>query len=231
MEGVGLGAPLTAPDAPAIAGLVGASGILGGTFDPPHLGHLAIADDVRERLGLARVLFVPAAVPPHKTDRAVTPAAHRVRMVELAIAGNPAFGLSRVELDRPGPSYSADTIDHLRAEAAAGGADARFVMIMSGEALAALPTWHDPERLLRSCHVAVVDRPGFRTPPRAWVGEHFPGIEDRIVFVTGPQLCHSSSDIRARVAAGRSIRYLVPSEVADYIEEHRLYAADTLDAG
>jgi nicotinate-nucleotide adenylyltransferase len=217
---------VTAPGAPGIAELVGASGILGGTFDPPHLGHLAIADDVRERLELSRIVFVPAGSPPHKTDRAVTAAAHRARMVELAIGGNDTFSVSRVELERPGPSYSADTVEQLAAEAIASGADPRFVLIVSGEALAALPTWHDPERLLRACHVAVVDRPGFRTPPRAWVSEHFPGLEDRVVFVTGPLLCHSSSDIRARVAAGRSIRYLVPPRVAEYIEEHRLYAAE-----
>ena len=227
MEGVGLGAPLTAQGAPGIAGFVGASGILGGTFDPPHLGHVAIAEDVRERLGLSRVLFIPAASPPHKTDRAVTPAADRARMVELAIAANDAFVMSPVELERPGLSFSADTVEQLVVDAEAAGADARFVLIVSGEALAALPTWHDPERLLRACHVAVVDRPGFRTPERRWVGEHFPGLEDRVVFVSGPRLCHSSSDIRARVAAGRSIRYLVAPAVADYIEEHHLYAADT----
>jgi nicotinate-nucleotide adenylyltransferase len=230
MERVGLGAPVTAGDASGIAELVGASGILGGTFDPPHLGHLAIAEDVRERLGLAGVLFVPAGSPPHKTDDVVSAATHRLRMVELAIAGNDAFGASRVELDRPGPSYSADTVEQLRGDAVARGADDRFVMIVSGEALASLPTWHDPERLLRTCHIAVVDRPGFRTPGRPWVGEHFPGLEDRILFVSGPALCHSSSDIRTRVAHGRSIRYLVPPAVADYIEEHRLYAADHRDA-
>jgi nicotinate-nucleotide adenylyltransferase len=230
MERIGLGTPLTAPVSGGVSELVGASGILGGTFDPPHMGHLAIAEDVRERLGLKRVLFVPAGSPPHKTELDVSAAMDRFHMVELAIKGNEAFGVSRVELDRPGPSYSADTVERLREDAAARGADDRFVMIMSGEALAALPTWHDPERLLRACHVAVVDRPGFRTPGRPWVGEHFPGLEDRIVFVTGPALCHSSSDIRARAAAGRSIRYLVPAAVADYIEEHRLYDTHTWDA-
>jgi len=230
MERVGLGAPLTAPDATGTTGLLGATGVLGGTFDPPHLGHLAIADDVRERLRLARVLFVPAGSPPHKTSVPVTPAMDRLHMVELAIRGNDAFGVSQIELDREGPSYSADTVEQLVAEADADRSDDRFVLIVSGEALTALPTWHDPDRLLRSCHVAVVDRPGFRTPGRPWVGEHFPGLEDRILFVTGPGLCHSSSDIRARVAEGRSIRYLVPTAVADYIEEHRLYVTDTQDA-
>jgi nicotinate-nucleotide adenylyltransferase len=227
VEGVGLGAPLTTRDVGRSNALAGATGILGGTFDPPHLGHLGIAEDVRETLDLAGVLFVPAGLPPHKADRAVTAAAHRARMVELAIAGNEAFASSRVELDREGPSYSADTVDLLRAEATERGEDDRFVLIVSAEALTALPTWHDPERLLRSCHVAVVDRPGFQTPGQAWVAEHFPRHADRIVFVGGVRLCHSSSDIRARVASGRSIRYLVAPAVAEYIKEHDLYVTQT----
>jgi nicotinate-nucleotide adenylyltransferase len=204
--------------------LRGATAILGGTFDPPHLGHLAIADDVREALGLAAVLFVPAGIPPHKPDRLVSAPSHRVAMVRSAIAGNRAFRLSRVEVDRPGPSYTADTVDLLRREASRRGSDERHVLILGGESLAELITWHEPERLLRSCHLAVVERPGYRTPGRPWLGEHFPGLEDRVVFLAGPRLCHSSSDIRRRVSEGRSIRYLVPPRVAAYIDRHRLYA-------
>lgn len=222
----GLGAPLTTSKLPELPDLGGATGVLGGTFDPPHLGHLALAEDVVETLHLARVLFVPAGIPPHKPDRVISAPSHRVAMVELAIAGNAHFGLSRVELDRPGPSYSADTIDQLRRDAAADGADERFILIVSGESLAFFHTWHEPQRLLRSCHVAVVERPGFRTPGRPWVGEHFPGLEDRVIFLPGPRLCHSSSDIRRRVAEGRSIRYLVPPAVAAYIDEHQLYTPE-----
>lgn len=204
--------------------LRGATGILGGTFDPPHLGHLAIADDVREALGLGVVLFVPAGIPPHKPDRLVSAPSHRVAMVQLAIAGNRAFRLSRVEVDREGPSYTVDTVALLREDAARRGAEERHVVILGGEALAQLTAWREPERLLRSCHVAVVERPGSRTPGRPWLGEHFPGLEDRVVFLSGPRLCHFSSDIRLRVAEGRSIRYLVPPKVAAYMAEHRLYA-------
>jgi len=224
VEGRGLGAPLTVPGAPQLADLAGATGILGGTFDPPHLGHLAIAQDVLETFRLARVLFVPAGIPPHKPDRVVSAPSHRLAMVELAVAGNAAFAVSRAELERAGPSYTVDTIEILRGEAAEAGADDRFVVILSGESLGLLDTWHEPERLLRTAHVAAVERPAFRTPGRPWVGEHFPGLEDRVLFLPGPRLCHSSSDIRARAAEGRSIRYLVPPAVAEYIEEHRLYA-------
>jgi nicotinate-nucleotide adenylyltransferase len=224
VEGRRLGTPLTLPAAPGLPDLAGATGILGGTFDPPHLGHLALAQDVLERLALGRVLFVPAGIPPHKPDRLIGAPSHRRAMVELAIAGNDAFALSAVELDRSGPSYTADTVDLLRGEAARAGADDRFVVILSGDSVALLPTWHEPERLLRVAPVVVVERPGFRTPGRPWVGEHFPGLEDRVLFLAGPRLCHSSSDIRARVSEGRSIRYLVPPPVAEYIAQHGLYA-------
>lgn len=223
MEGDGLDAPLSTPQAPGLPDLAAATGIMGGTFDPPHLGHLAIAQDVLEALGLGRVLFVPAGIPPHKTERTISPPSHRAAMLELAIAGNPAFAVSRVELERTGPSYTVDTVDQLRRAAADAGDDDRFVVIVGGESLAALTTWHEPERLLRACHLAVVERPGTRTPGRPWVGEHFPGLEDRVLFLAGPRLCHSSSDIRRRVAEGRSIRYLVPETVAAYIAEHELY--------
>lgn len=223
MEGRRLGTPLSAAHDTRLPDLAGATGLLGGTFDPPHLGHLAIAEDVRETLGLRGILFIPAGMPPHKPDRVVSPAADRLAMLELAVEANDDFEVSRLEVDRPGPSYSADTVDLLRSARQAQGEDDRFVLIVSGEALSYLPSWHEPERLLRACHIAVVDRPGTRTPGRPWVGEHFPGLEDRIVFLTGPRLCHSSTDIRQRVARGRSIRYLVSSAVADYIAEHRLY--------
>ena len=226
MEGPRLGAPLTAPGAPALPDLAGATGILGGTFDPPHLGHLAIAQDVLETLGLAGVLFIPAGIPPHKPDRIISAPSHRLAMLELAVADNNAFAVSRVELERAGPSYTVDTIEILAGHAAGARADDRFVIILSGESLGLLHTWHEPERLLRSAYVVAVERPGFRTPGRPWVGEHFPGLEDRVLFLPGPRLCHSSSDIRSRVADGNSIRYLVPPPVGDYIAEHRLYASD-----
>lgn len=209
------------PPAPPVPGSLG---ILGGTFDPIHQGHLAIAEEAREALGLERVLFVPAAIPPHKTGRTVTGADDRLAMVELAIAGNPWFAASRIELDRGGRSYTSDTLEALRA---AGHREPWF--ILSSEALAGLPAWHRPDRVLELCRLAVVPRGGDGTPDAAWVQAQFPDRADRVTFLSGSLLPISGSVVRQRVAAGRSIRYLVPEPVARYIADHRLYLE--LDGG
>ncbi len=206
----------------------GAWGILGGTFDPVHYAHLAIAEQARETLELAGVLFVPAGIPPHKTDRLISAPSHRVAMVGLAIADNPAFALSRVDVDRSGPSYSVDTVRALLdAPPSPWDAAAGFVFIVSAEALVGLRTWHEPEQFLELCRVAVVPRRGYPSPGRAWVAEHFPDYVDRFRFLDGPDLGNSASSIRERVAAGKSIRYLVPPAVEAYIGEHHLYPMET----
>jgi nicotinate-nucleotide adenylyltransferase len=194
--------------------------LLGGTFDPVHYGHLAIAEQTAESLGLAEVLFVPANEPPHKPRGAAASAADRAAMVSLAIAGNSRFRLSRVELDRPGPSYAVDTLERLQTDA-----PAEYVFILSSEALTELDTWRKPERLLELTRIAVVPRPGYPVMDRGWVAQHFPGREERVLFMDGPWLGHSASDIRRRVSEGRSIRYLVPPEVEAYILERGLYRA------
>ena len=204
-------------------------GILGGTFDPVHYAHLAVAEQTRERLGLRGVLFVPAAVPPHKPGRPISPSRHRLAMVELAIADNRAFVVSRVELDRPGPSYTVDTVAALLADPppeTRGDArsDLELVVIVSAEALGLLPDWHEPLRLLDLCRVAVVPRRGYQLPASDWLSRHFPGREARFIMLDGPDLGHSASAIRERVGAGRSIRYLVPPPVESYIRAHGLYA-------
>lgn len=204
-----------APPAPVVPGLVG---ILGGTFDPIHLGHLAIAEDAREALGLERVLFVPAATPPHKPDRVITDGSHRLAMLELAIAGNAAFSVSRLELDRGGLSYTVDTLGSLRAD---GVVDPWF--ILSSEALAGLPSWREPGRILDLCRLAVVPRDGHPALDPGWVESRFPGRAGRARFLPGPLLPISGSVVRRRAAAGRSVRYLVPDAVASYIADHRLY--------
>lgn len=201
----------------------GSLGIMGGTFDPIHVGHLAAAEEAREVLGIERVLFVPAGVPPHKPDRFVTRAAHRVRMVELAIADNPAFELSRLEVDRTGPSYTVDTVELLVARERKAGREPDVTVILSAESFLGLPTWSEPERLLRQCRLAIVPRDGFPTMGRPWVEEHFPGFEERITFLDAPRFKLSATEIRARVLAGRSVRYLVPDAVIRYIEDHALY--------
>lgn len=197
---------------------------MGGTFDPIHLGHLAVAEEAREALGLSRVLFVPAGLPPHKPEGATASVDDRVAMVELAIAGNPAFELSRIDVDRPGPSYTADTVALLAAEAHARGEPVELTLIMSVETLAGLPAWHEPERLLAACRVAVVPREDHPAPDPAWLQASFPGLEDRFTMLDGPRLGISSTAVRDRVAAGRSIRYLVPEAVERHIADHDLYA-------
>ena len=154
-------------------------------------------------------------------------------MVELAVADNSTFRVSRVELDRPGPSYTVDTVAALLADPPSeirvggpeGGAagDLDLVVIVSVEALALLPDWHEPLRLLDLCRVAVVPRRGYGPPARDWFGRHFPGREARFIVLDGPDLGHSASAIRERVRAGRSIRYLVPPPVEAYIRDHGLY--------
>lgn len=204
--------------------VTGSVGILGGTFDPIHVGHLAIAEEVREALGLARVLFVPSRLPVHKAGRTVSPAEDRVAMVALAIAGNPAFALSRAEVDRAGPSYAVDTLELMADEARAAGHELDLTFILSAEAYAALPTWHRPERILELCRMAVVPRLGVPPADPKAIARRLPGAERRTVLVDGPLLDISASRIRARVAAGRSIRYLVPDAVIAYIGDHDLYA-------
>ncbi len=210
------------PPAPVVTGSVG---ILGGTFDPIHLGHLAIAEEVREALGLEVVLFVPTRAPVHKPGRPVSPPEARVAMVAAAIAGNPRFALSRLEVDRDGPSYAVETLEALAAAALAAGRDPDLTFILSAEAYADLPTWHRPGRILELCRMAVVPRPGAPLPDPVAMGRRVQGAEDRTLVLDGPLLAVSGSVIRARVAAGRSIRYLVPDAVAGYIDDHGLYAA------
>ncbi|MGH2466912.1 MAG: nicotinate-nucleotide adenylyltransferase [Candidatus Limnocylindrales bacterium] len=207
-------------------GTAGAWGILGGTFDPIHYAHLAIAEWTREALGLAGVLFVPAGLPPHKPGRLVSLPHDRAAMVAAAIADNGAFRLSRLELDRPGASYTVDTVERLLAGPPEAGAAGRgYVFILSAEAAVGLPAWHEPRRLLALCRLAVVPRSGYPMPEAAWLAEHFPGLEDRMLTLDGPDLGHSASLIRRLVSEGRSIRYLVPPAVAGYIQAHDLYRA------
>lgn len=215
---------------PGAAGgpIAGALGILGGTFDPIHLGHLAIAEAARGALPLERVLFVPTGLAVHKPGRPISSAVDRVAMVAAAIADNPAFALSRAEVDRPGPSFAVDTLEGLAAEIRATGREPDLTFILSAEAYAALPTWRRPERILELCRMAVVPRLGAAPVDLAEMDRRLPGASSRTVLVDAPLLGISGSDIRARVAAGRSIRYLVPDAVIAYIGDHGLYATAEL---
>jgi nicotinate-nucleotide adenylyltransferase len=196
---------------------------MGGTFDPVHIGHLAVAEEARETLGLERVVFIPNAVPPFKLDGAEATAADRVAMLERAVAGNPCFELSRLELERGGISYTADTVDALAAAERQAGREPDLTLILSAETYRDLPTWHAPARLLAACRIAVVPREGYPAPDPEWLRTQLPGQEHRVDYLDGPRLEISSTAIRARLAAGRSIRYLVPPAVEAYITEHELY--------
>jgi len=197
-------------------------GVFGGTFDPIHLGHLILAEHCREACRLDRVLFIPAGQPPHKSDRQITPGKQRLDMVELAIAGHPAFAASSIELDREGPSYSAETLGSLARE---NPSDDLFFLIGS-DSLADLPLWYQPARIAELATIVVTARPGVEQPDvaslRGILGrDAIAQIEQHIVQI--PLIQISSSIIRSRVAAGQSIRFLVPRAVECYIETHRLY--------
>jgi nicotinate-nucleotide adenylyltransferase len=195
-------------------------GILGGTFNPPHLAHLVMADQARNQLNLARVLFVPAGQPPHKLDRAVTSAEHRVAMTQLAIAGDAEFVLSRVDVDRPGPHYTEDMLALLRAT----HPDDELYLLIGSDSLRDLLEWHGPARVVAQARLAVMRRLGAEPNMRA-LESALPGISARVNWVDAPWLDVSSTDIQRRVRAGLSIRYFVPAAVESYIIEHRLYCS------
>lgn len=195
-------------------------GIFGGTFDPIHTGHLLIAELTWQALDLQRVLFLPAGNPPHKQQQKKTAAHHRQAMVALAIAGNPHFELSTIDLERSGPNYSSETVASVRARYNIA-AEACF-FIIGGDSLQDLPTWHAPEALLDTCRLAVIQRPGYQ-PNLTTLTRRFPTLESRLDWVDTPQLDISASDIRQRVQAGLSVRYQVPDAVRDYMAEQQLY--------
>jgi nicotinate-nucleotide adenylyltransferase len=194
-------------------------GILGGTFDPPHIGHLVIAEEARQKLGLAKVYFVPAREPPHKRGEPLSPLEDRIAMVRLALADHPFFALSLAEAVRPGPSYTVDTIRQLSGEFPPA---TELYFVMGMDSLAGLPTWHEPAKLIEMCTLAVLRRPGYSADIDE-LERQIPGLASRVVFIPAPELEISSSDLQERVREGLSIQHLVPSCVADYVAEHHLY--------
>ncbi|MFN8125580.1 MAG: nicotinate-nucleotide adenylyltransferase [Candidatus Nanopelagicales bacterium] len=196
-------------------------GVMGGTFDPIHLGHLVAASEVAHRFGLDRVLFVPTGRPWQKSDRTISPGEDRHAMAIIATAADDRFGVSRVDLDRPGPTYTVDTLRDLREQF---GPDTPLCFITGADALAQILTWRDPQEVLRLAHLVGVTRPGHRLAP--------PETPDASVsLIEIPALAISSSDIRQRVAAGRPIRYLVPDGVDHYIAKTALYRGQDRDPG
>jgi len=203
-------------------------GVFGGSFDPVHLGHLIVAECCREQARLDRVLFVPAAQPPHKRTRSLAPAADRLEMLRLATGGHDAFAVSTVELDRGGVSYTADTLAGL---AAAHPAD-ELLLVLGPDALADLPTWHDPARILTLARPLAVERAGLDEVARIVAAPALAALidsarADAVVRdrVRVPAIGIRASDIRAAIGAGRSIRYRTPRAVEAYVAAHGLYRA------
>jgi nicotinate-nucleotide adenylyltransferase len=196
-------------------------GILGGTFDPPHIGHLWLASLAAEVLDLERVLFMPAARPPHKRSHRVSAATDRLLMTRLAIAGDDRFELSAIEMERTGPSFTVDSIEELRRVL---GPAARIFLVMAADSLSQIDTWREPDRLLSMVEWAVGPRPGSGLE-RAVIEQRFGAATSRIHLLDGPALDISSSELRRRVATGRTIRYLVPRSVEQHIHDRELYRA------
>ncbi|MEO7000951.1 MAG: nicotinate-nucleotide adenylyltransferase [Ktedonobacterales bacterium] len=198
-------------------------GILGGTFDPPHIGHLALAQEAYARLGLDRVWFLPAGAPPHKVGRPISAGADRRAMVELAIAGDARFALCTVELERPGPSYTVETLQTLRAQ---WGADVWIGCVVGWDMLTLLPEWYDAPGVLAALDgLIAAHRPGFEADDveLAQLEARLPGLRERLTLLPSPQLDLAATSLRERVAAGLPIRYLAPDAVCSYIQEHGLY--------
>jgi len=188
-------------------------GVFGGTFDPPHFGHLALAECARETLALDRVLFVPARVPPHKRGAPVSPPATRLALLRAALKGS-GFALSTLELSRPGPSWTVETLETL----ARRHPGAALFLLVGADSLLDLPSWREPARILELATLAVAERPGFD------LSSVSPRARARVTWLANPPLGIASRDLRARLRAGRSIRFLVPDGVARLVARRKLYA-------
>ncbi len=212
-------------------------GLLGGTFDPIHVGHLRCAEEVLEIFDLNRIIFVPASLPPHKLDARITPFRHREQMIKLAIDDNPVFSFSSVERERQGTSYSVETVEHFQQKYMK---DLELYFIVGQDAFQAIRTWKDWQRLLTMCHFVVMTRPGYASMTLEGVlpaefsssfvfdeeAQGYRGATGRMIYFRQVTFLDiSSSDIRRRVREGKSIRYIVPDAVRHYLAKHSLYGA------
>lgn len=195
-------------------------GILGGTFDPIHIAHLIVAEETRMRVPLQKVVFIPTGQPWLKSDTRITAGSLRLEMVRLAVADNPAFDSSSIEIDRPGLTYSVDTLEEL---ARRWGSDVEINFIIGVDSLLSLPRWKDPERFLDLCTITAVTRPGYSPDAIEEVKRQYPALERKLGLIEGPSIGVSGTEIRRRVATGLSVRYLVPLEVERFITERGLY--------
>ncbi len=198
-------------------------GVMGGTFDPVHYGHLVIAEEVHAALHLSEVIFIPAGQPPHKTGHSITETQHRLAMLELALASNPHFRISLMEIERTGPSYTVDTLRILREQS---GMDTALFFIIGWDSLEELHTWYKASDILSLVtRLVAVRRPGYEEDAEynRVLEQRLPGILQQLLVVQAPQLEISATDLRQRVAEGRPIKYQTPEAVETYIKENRLY--------
>jgi nicotinate-nucleotide adenylyltransferase len=194
-------------------------GVFGGTFDPPHIAHLILASECGFYWGLERILWVLTPNPPHKQDVSSTPTSDRLKLVQAAIAGNPHFILSRVEVDLPPPHYTSVTMKVL----AASHPKDKLVYLMGGDSLSDLPTWHKPMEFLAACHaVGVMRRPGDQVDLDS-LEDILPGVSSKVHFVNTPLLEISATDIRYKISAGLPYRYYLPPDVYRIIRENGIY--------
>lgn len=194
-------------------------GIFGGTFDPIHMGHLIVAETIMDEFHLDKVVFIPAAVPPHKLDKQISPAKHRYMMTMLATCSNPRFQVSDMEMHRQGPSYSRDTLAQLLEE---HGRDTEFYFIVGADSVENLHTWNRIDELLTMCHFIGASRPGCM-PDMEKITQRFGPLAEKIHCLETPELEISSTEIRHRVGQKRTIRYIVPETVEQYIYKEKLY--------
>lgn len=194
-------------------------GIFGGTFDPIHMGHLIVAETIMDEFHLDKVVFIPAAVPPHKLGRQISPAKHRYMMTMLATCSNPRFQVSDMEMHRQGPSYSRDTLAQLIKE---HGSDTEFYFIVGADSVENLHTWNRIDELLTMCHFIGASRPGCM-PDMEKIAQRFGPLAEKIHCLETPELEISSTEIRHRVGQKRTIRYIVPETVEQYIYKEKLY--------
>jgi len=194
-------------------------GLFGGTFDPPHIGHLILASEAVHQLGLSRLLWMLAPDPPHKLEQPITPLPHRLEMLKLAIAGNAAFEISHLEIERPGPHYTIDTVRQLSQLEP----NADIILLLGGDSLRDLPTWRQYSDLVAEVYkIGVMRRPGepFDMPA---LETKIPGVTEKVVFIDAPLQDLASREIRRRVASGEVYRYYVLPSVYEYIEKNYLY--------
>jgi nicotinate-nucleotide adenylyltransferase len=199
-------------------------GVYGGSFDPVHLGHLLLAEVCREACTLDRVLFVPCGQSPHKPRGAAASGQQRVEMLELAVAGNSHFGVSRIEIDRSGPSFTVETLRQLRAEQP----HAELFFLMGADSLVDLPLWREPHEILELATVVAVNRGGQACVSRDDLESKLgPIVRERLQFVTMPAIELSATDLRDRAQSHRSLRFRIPRAVEEYIRQHQLYHGTT----